>query len=180
MVDAEFQYTYEYQGNAPKLVHTPLTDKCYLTLTQGLTVDHMALFPGPRPFWLHEEKSRLSCDRNWRGPGNRTDTIFSSDDFRHFCCYGNNGSTVCHTERLVFKFATHNNVMVVMTSQSTYIGAYEGLMHWRNLLCNSLISIIPIQIVCKFVRSYLPIALHFLHKPFCMVNRRYVHVQCQS
>jgi len=27
-----------FQGNAPKLVHTPLTDKCYLSLTQAMNM----------------------------------------------------------------------------------------------------------------------------------------------
>lgn len=44
MSDAQFAYTYEYQGNAPKLVHTALTDRCYLTLTQGI---HMGFGGNP-------------------------------------------------------------------------------------------------------------------------------------
>ena len=50
MVSAEFDYTYEYQGNAPKLVHTPLTDKCYLTLTQAMFMGY-----GGNPYGLPME-----------------------------------------------------------------------------------------------------------------------------
>ncbi|BES90289.1 heavy chain [Nesidiocoris tenuis] len=38
MVDAQFRYSFEYQGNIQKLVHTSLTDKCYLTLTQAASM----------------------------------------------------------------------------------------------------------------------------------------------
>ncbi len=47
MVDAEFRYSYEYQGNAGKLVHTPLTDKCYLVLTQGMHLGYGGCPFGP-------------------------------------------------------------------------------------------------------------------------------------
>ena len=35
MVDATSKYTYEYPRKAPKLVYTPVTEKCYLTFTEG-------------------------------------------------------------------------------------------------------------------------------------------------
>ena len=40
MADAFFDYSFEYQGNAQKLVHTPLTDKCYLTLVLGMKLGY--------------------------------------------------------------------------------------------------------------------------------------------
>ncbi|KAL7738788.1 hypothetical protein ACLKA6_008441 [Drosophila palustris] len=74
MVYAEFEYAYEFLGHANKLVHTRLTHKCYLILTQAM---HMGL--GGNPFGP-AGTGKTECVKALGGMLGRLVLVFNCDE----------------------------------------------------------------------------------------------------
>lgn len=68
MCDAKFEYTFEYQGNKNKLVYTPLTDKCYLNMTQGMNLGYGGNPYGPAGTGKTESVKALGNDMGRQVP----------------------------------------------------------------------------------------------------------------
>ncbi|XP_060645040.1 cytoplasmic dynein 2 heavy chain 1 [Drosophila nasuta] len=74
MVYAEFEYAYEFLGHANKLVHTQLTHKCYLILTQAM---YMGL--GGNPFGP-AGTGKTECVKALGGMLGRLVLVFNCDE----------------------------------------------------------------------------------------------------